>query len=94
MENKEMALELARLIIQQQKQIAVLEGVLMECRIDTPQGRREVPWREMAKTIGREESFQLVVNARLADLSQAIHDETPDSRLIPGLYGLYVGATG
>jgi hypothetical protein len=86
MTNQEMAFQLGRYIIKLQKKIAVLEGVFLEFRIDTPQGRREIPYRELAEKVSREEGYLLVENEQLNVLSQAIPDGTPDSALIRGLH--------
>jgi hypothetical protein len=57
MTDREEALRLGNYIIDLIREIEAIKGVIWELRIDTPQGRREIPLAEMKKRISQEEMF-------------------------------------
>ena len=77
MTDQEMVIRLGNYIIKLQRDISALEGVFTEYRIDTPDGRREIPYKEMAKKVAVEQRRSLL---------EAIGNETQGSALIRGLY--------
>ena len=89
MTDQEMVLQIGRYIIKLQREISALQGVFTEYRIDTPFGRREIPWREKAKQIALEEGPQQIASEQQRSLLQAISGETHGSALIRGLYGQF-----
>lgn len=86
MTDKKMILQLGYYIIKLQTEMNALRGVFTEYRIDTPQGRREIPWREDAKRITQETAALEISSAQRYSLLQAIEPETQCSALIRGLY--------
>ena len=86
MTDQEMTIALGNYIIQLQREINALEGVFMKYRINTDQGRREIPFREEAKQIALEEGPQQVAVEQRHVLLEALGGETLDSSLIRGLY--------
>lgn len=86
MTDREMALKLGNYIIKLQREISALQGVFTEYRIDTPQGRREIPWRSQAEKIAQEEGPMQVAAAQQYSLLQAIGHETDGSVLIRALH--------
>lgn len=56
MTDKECLLDLGEYILNLQADIAALRGVFMEYRVSTPQGNREVPWRQDVERIRLEAS--------------------------------------
>ncbi len=86
MTDHEMALKLGNYIIKLQREISALQGVFTEYRIETPQGRREIPWRSQAEKIAQEESLMLIAAEQQRSLLRAIDGETQGSALIRGLY--------
>jgi hypothetical protein len=86
MTDQEMVIRLGNYIIKLQRDISALEGVFTEYRIDTPDGRREIPYKEMAKKVAQEEGPQQVAVEQRRSLLEAIGNETQGSALIRGLY--------
>jgi hypothetical protein len=86
MTDQEMAVRLGSYIIKLQRDISALQGVIKEYRSDTPQGGREIPWREQAKRIAQDEGLQRIAVEQRRMLLGAIGRETQGSALIHGLY--------
>jgi hypothetical protein len=86
MTDQEMVIRLGNYIIKLQRDISALEGVFTEYRIDTPDGRREIPYKEMAKKVAQEEGPQQVAVEQRRSLLEAIGNDTQGSALIRGLY--------
>lgn len=86
MTNQEMALALGRYIIKLQNHITALEGVFLEYRVNTPDGPREIPVREMLKKVSEEEALQQRIAGQQHSLIQAVGGQTPDSSLIAVLH--------
>lgn len=86
MTDREMVIQLGNYIIKLQRDISALEGVFTEYRIDTLEGRREIPYKEMAKKIAQEEGPQQIAVEQRRSLLEAIGNETQGSALIRGLY--------
>lgn len=86
MTDKEMALRLGNFIIKLQREIEALEQVFAECKVETPQGKREIPFRQIANEIAHEVSFLKVSAARQRDLREAVGAETQCLGLIRALY--------
>ena len=86
MTDKEMVIALGNYIIGLQRDISALRGAFLEYRLETPEGRREIPFLEVARRVAEEESFQRVAIEQRRELLQALSDETQDSALIRGLY--------
>jgi len=84
MTDQEMVIRLGNYIIKLQRDISALEGVFTEYRIDTPDGRREIPYKEMAKKVAQEEGPQQVAVEQRRSLLEAIGNETQGSALIRG----------
>jgi hypothetical protein len=86
MTDKEMALALGDYIIKLQLEKRALEGAFLEYRISTPEGRREIPFRQVAARIAQEEGLQEIASQQRHGLLQEVATGTPDSALIRGLY--------
>ena len=85
-----MALALGRYVNSLLEEIEALKGVFLEYRIETPDGRREIPVAEMKKKVSQEDGFRAVADAQRTALLQAIGDETQGSDLIRALYRHYL----
>jgi hypothetical protein len=86
MTDQEKAIALGNYIIKLQRDVDALQGVFTEYRIQTPEGRCEIPWREQARRIALEEGPQQIAAEQRRVLLQALSGETQGSVLIRELY--------
>lgn len=86
MTDREMALAIGEYIIRLQRQVSALEGAFLDYRINTPEGRREIPFREVAARVAQEQGFLEVSAVQRQGLHQAIGHETHASSLIRALH--------
>ena len=93
MTDQEMALAIGRYIIKLQRQVSALEGAFLEYRINTPEGRREIPFREVAAKVAQEQGFLEVSSAQQYALHQAVEHETQSSALIRALHHQFLEET-
>ena len=86
MNDKEMAFELGKKLINLQEQVEVLEGVMMEFRVTGPDGRKREPrWRESAELIASEPGFLQLRDERLRKLRDAL-EGTSDATTLKSLF--------
>jgi len=81
-----MIVRLGNYIIQLQRDVAALEGVFANYKINAEHGRREIPFREDAEKVSQEQGFQEVAAEQRRVLLQTVGHETQSSALIRGLY--------
>jgi len=93
MTDQEMALAIGRYIIKLQRQVSALEGAFLEYRINTPEGRREIPFREVAARVAQEKGFLEVSSAQQYALHQQVEHETQPSALIRALHHQFLEET-
>lgn len=90
MTDKEMVTRLGTYINGLLQEIEALKGVFLEYRIETPEGRREIPLQEMKRMVSQEEYFRRIADAQQSGLIQVIEHETEASALIRALCKHYL----
>lgn len=87
MTDREMALALGEYIAQLLRRITILEGIVIEHGIVTPDRNS---WEDLIKLVSHRDEIQRVFLAQLHGLEQAVPDGTPESELIRALYQHFV----